>query len=111
MSDSRIHFDRCIIFYYQVVEVGVGMAFLLVGLMEIFTVFGGAHMNPAVTISMVLVGKTTIVRGRSILHSLGVGHYLFGVAWPILEIEKINSHWLKYKDGMLLTKKKNDKQD
>ena len=47
------------------VEVGVGMAFLLVGLVEIFSAFGGAQMNPAVTVSMVLVGKTTITRGTS----------------------------------------------
>ena len=32
-------------------------------LVEIFGPFGGAHMNPAVSIAMVVAGHTTFIRG------------------------------------------------
>ena len=56
-----------IILFHQILEAGIGLAvladalavgFILFALIEIFGPIGGAHFNPAVSLAMVLGGKT-----------------------------------------------------
>ncbi len=48
----------------NVVQVALGMGFVVTVLIEVFGEMGGAHMNPAVTISMMLTTKVTCLRGK-----------------------------------------------
>lgn len=49
----------------ELVQPGLGMACIVVAMLEALGPLGGTHMNPAVTISMFLSLKVTFVRGRS----------------------------------------------
>ena len=48
----------------NVVQIALGMGFVVTVLIEVFGELGGAHMNPAVSISMTLAGQLSIVRGN-----------------------------------------------
>ena len=47
---------------------GLSMGFVILVLAEAFGEFGGAHMNPAVSISMAVATKVTIIRGQFIVY-------------------------------------------
>ena len=48
------------------VQTGLGMGFVVTAMAWVLGDFGGAHMNPAVTLSMVVQAKITWVRGRRV---------------------------------------------
>ncbi len=48
-----------------VVQIALGMGFVVTILIEAFGPLSGAHMNPAVTISMAASGMITVTRGES----------------------------------------------
>lgn len=46
------------------VQIGLGMGFIITVLIEVFGELSGAHMNPAVTVSMMVATKVTVLRGK-----------------------------------------------
>ena len=47
----------------NIVQVGIGMGFVVCATAWTFSDFGGCHMNPAVSFSMVLARKLSIMKG------------------------------------------------
>ena len=47
----------------SIIQQGLGMGFLVCATAWTFGDFGGCHMNPAVSFSMVLAGKLSILKG------------------------------------------------
>ncbi len=48
----------------QVAQTALGMAFLVIGIGWAWGDFGGAHMNPAITLALVVRVEITFLRGR-----------------------------------------------
>ena len=46
------------------IQVALAMGFVVTVLIEAFGDIGGAHMNPAVTVSMAIANQITILRGK-----------------------------------------------
>ena len=51
----------------NIVQVGIGMGFVVCATAWTFGDFGGCHMNPAVSFSMVLARKLSILKGMPYL--------------------------------------------
>ena len=49
------------------VQVGIGMSFVVGAVGYALGDFGGAHMNPAVTMAMIVRAEITILRGQDII--------------------------------------------
>ena len=48
----------------SLLQTALGMGLVVALLIESFAHYGGAHMNPAVTVSMLLCNKVTVTRGE-----------------------------------------------
>ena len=60
------------------VHTALGMGFIVTGTAWSLAEFGGIHMNPAVTLSMLLIRNITLLRGTLFTHSLTI-------QYPLLE--------------------------
>ncbi len=54
----------------NVVQVALAMGFIVSTMAWTFGEFGGAHLNPAVTVSMMVSGKVGFIRGRKLLNTV-----------------------------------------
>ena len=54
------------IYNYLFLQVSLGMGFIVCTLATTLGGYGGAHMNPAVSLSMTVCAKITVLRGKLI---------------------------------------------